>query len=272
DNGERISGAMKSLKDEISAYKEDFYRSHIGTYLIGILIYILGVAALYPFSGDYIGDMVVSALIGIVIIINSLLLPSRPGNSTIQTVLTYILRMLPAIVITAAVLYFGMDDKDFFLVFALYAAAAIVITGMKQVVAARTKVGIDALSDAEGLALYMGTAEKERLELFNPPDETPQLFEKLMPYALALDTAKTWGNRFETILKDANYKPAWYTGPDPFIFMYAGGLGSFASDIAGSIAETLPSQTTTEAPGSFSGFGGGGFSGGGGGGGGGSGW
>lgn len=272
DNGEQISNAMLSLGEDISAYKEDFYRSHAGTYWIGILIYIAGVAALYPFSGDFLGDMVVCAVIGGVIITNSFLLPSKPANSVMQTVLTYALRMIPAIGVTAAILYIGMDDRDFFLVFVLYAAAAIVITVMKQLVAARTKAGMDALSDAEGLALYMGTAEKERLELFNPPEETPQLFEKLMPYALALDTAKTWGNKFEKILKDANYKPEWYTGPDPFIFMYAGGLGSFASDIAGSIAETLPSQTTMEAPGSSSGFGGGGFSGGGGGGGGGSGW
>ncbi len=29
-----------------------------------------------------------------------------------------------------------------------------------------------------GLKLYMDTAEKERLEMFNPPEETPELFER----------------------------------------------------------------------------------------------
>ena len=137
---------------------------------------------------------------------------------------------------------------------------------------ARTQKGSEMQAAAEGLALYMKTAEKERLEMFNPPEETPELFEKLLPYALALDVAKTWANRFEKILAKNNYTPSWYTGPDPFIFAYGSGFGRFSSDIVSSVADSLVSKTTTLSPGSSSGFGGGGFSGGGGGGGGGKGW
>jgi uncharacterized membrane protein len=118
----------------------------------------------------------------------------------------------------------------------------------------------------------MKTAEKERLEMFNPPEETPELFEKLMPYALALDVAKTWGNRFEKILSLEEYQPTWYMGPNPNLFFHRGNFAHFSSSLANQINSSLISQTTAFAPGSSSGFGGGGFSGGGGGGGGGSGW
>jgi uncharacterized membrane protein len=133
---------------------------------------------------------------------------------------------------------------------------------------ARTKEGSDLLSDIEGLTLYMATAEKDRLEMFNPPDETPELFERLLPYALALDVAKTWGNRFEKVLASAGYRPRWYAGPSPYIFMRGSGLHDFSSGLAGSIEQSLTPSASSRS----SGLGGGGFSGGGGGGGGGKGW
>ncbi|MDD3689930.1 MAG: hypothetical protein PHI81_07850, partial [Synergistaceae bacterium] len=38
----------------------------------------------------------------------------------------------------------------------------------------------------EGLRMFITAAEKNRLEMMNPPEETPRLFEKLLPYAFAL--------------------------------------------------------------------------------------
>jgi uncharacterized membrane protein len=133
----------------------------------------------------------------------------------------------------------------------------------------RTPKGSNILSEAEGLKLYMDTAEKERLEMFNPPDETPELFERLLPYALALDVAKTWGNRFEKVLTQAGYKPEWYSGPSPFLFLNGTGLNDFSSSLGNSIGQSMAPRS---APGTSSGMGGGGFAGGGGGGGGAKGW
>ena len=204
---------------------------------------------------------------------SSLFVRTKTANTTWQKLKSFIFKMLPSLaVITFFIYMFTSDWKELPLVYIFFAAAAMILFAAKPLIASRTAKGVTALSDAEGLALYMKTAEKERLEMFNPPEETPELFEKLMPYALALDTAETWGNRFEKILEKAQYQPTWYVGPNPYIFMYAGGLNSFSSDISNSITSSLPSQTTLSAPGSGSGFGGGGFSGGGGGGGGSSGW
>jgi len=134
----------------------------------------------------------------------------------------------------------------------------------------RTEKGANLLSKVEGLRLYMNTAERSRLELLNPPEETPELFERLLPYALALDSAKTWANRFEKILQAAQYQPDWYIGPSPHIFIHGASLDNFSRNLQGQMASSM--RTPTAAPGSSSGSGGGGFSGGGGGGGGGRGW
>ena len=127
----------------------------------------------------------------------------------------------------------------------------------------------------EGFRMYLSTTEKERYNLMNPPKQTIQLYEKYLPYAVALDVANEWSEQFETILAAAsvqeNYQPTWYRGfSGSSRSMHSAMASSFASSFAG----TISSSSTP--PGSSGGSGGGfsssGGSGGGGGGGGGGGW
>lgn len=135
---------------------------------------------------------------------------------------------------------------------------------------APTPAGRKVLDQIEGFRMYMKTAEEERLKAFNPPEKTPALFERYLPYAIALDCENEWNEKFTAVLAAAAAAGAatgvgmWYHGP--------GGFGSreFTDSIGSSLANSISSAATP--PGSSSGSGGGGFSGGGGGGGGGSGW
>ena len=102
--------------------------------------------------------------------------------------------------------------------------------------------------------------------MFNPPEETPEVFEALLPYAFALGVAETWANRFADVLKERQYQPEWYSGTDIASFYTGGAIANMTSAVSGAIA------SASVAPGSESGSGGGGSSGGGGGGGGGGGW
>ena len=45
-------------------------------------------------------------------------------------------------------------------------------------------------SAVEGLKMYLDVAEEKQLQFFNPPTVTPQLFEELLPYAIAIDMEK----------------------------------------------------------------------------------
>ena len=139
-----------------------------------------------------------------------------------------------------------------------------------QLLRAYTKRGRQLVDKAEGLKLYMTVAEQERLDALNPPDRTPQLYEKLLPYALALGVEHQWSEQFADVLEKAQaegYRPSWYVGPG----FYIGGYTGFASSLGNSFSSAISSAATP--PGSSGGgFGGGGGSGGGGGGGGGGGW
>ncbi|HEX3810721.1 MAG TPA: DUF2207 domain-containing protein [Rhizomicrobium sp.] len=134
------------------------------------------------------------------------------------------------------------------------------------------------LAAIEGLRLFLTTAEQDRLEKLNPPQITPEVFEKFLPYAIALDCENQWSKRFEAEAARAgasvdvqNYRPIWFHGD-------FGQLGTAA--LAASIGSTLTTAATaasfTASSGGSGGFSsgsfGGGFSGGGGGGGGGGGW
>jgi uncharacterized membrane protein len=102
--------------------------------------------------------------------------------------------------------------------------------------------------------------------MFNPPEETPEVFESLLPYAFALGVAETWANRFADILREKQYQPTWYSGGNIASFYTGAAIADMTSSVSGAIA------SASTAPGSSSGSGGGGSSGGGGGGGGGGGW
>ena len=136
---------------------------------------------------------------------------------------------------------------------------------------APTLQGRRVMDQVEGFKLYLSVAEKERLEMFHPPEKTPELFEKYLPYALALDVENEWSEQFAEVLAQAQtegrtYSPAWYHGSSWDSFSPSRFSNTLGSSFAGAIA------SASTPPGSSSGSGGGGFSGGGGGGGGGSGW
>jgi uncharacterized membrane protein len=109
-------------------------------------------------------------------------------------------------------------------------------------------------------------AEEDRLNFIHPPDETPALFEKFLPYAIALGVENQWGERFARRLDEAGYQPEWYSGHH-WNRLHP---GSFATSLGQGMQSSISSASS--APGSSSGMGGGGSSGGGGGGGGGGGW
>ena len=74
---------------------------------------------------------------------------------------------------------------------------------------APTKAARRLLDRIEGFALYLTVAETVRLNLLNPPEQTPELFERFLPYAIALDVAHEWSERFGDILSTIG-EPDWH--------------------------------------------------------------
>jgi uncharacterized membrane protein YgcG len=134
---------------------------------------------------------------------------------------------------------------------------------------APTIAGRAVMDRIEGFRQYLGVAEEDRLNALNPPDKTPELFERFLPYAFALDVENVWAKRFAGVLAAAGASAAaasWYQNNQ-----FADDPVGFTNQLTGSLSQTIVSASTP--PGSSDGgSSGGGSSGGGGGGGGGSGW
>jgi uncharacterized membrane protein YgcG len=135
---------------------------------------------------------------------------------------------------------------------------------------APTVSGRNILDQIEGFRMYLKTAEEDRLNVLNPPEKTPELFERFLPYALALDCENEWNAKFTAVLAAAAAAgataPLWYSGSN----WDAGRTTSFTDSLGSGLASSTAAASS--APGSSSGSSGGGSSGGGGGGGGGGGW
>ncbi|MEE4639237.1 MAG: DUF2207 domain-containing protein [Wenzhouxiangella sp.] len=136
---------------------------------------------------------------------------------------------------------------------------------------APTERGRRLLDHVEGLKLYLSVAEKQDLARLQRPDAaepslTPERFEYLLPFALALEVEEAWTDKFTAAVGQAMAERtrsslAWYTGSGAAI----GSLSGMSQSLGKSLSSNISSAASP--PGSSSG--GGGFSGGGGGGGGG---
>ena len=149
-----------------------------------------------------------------------------------------------------------------------------------------TPAGRKLMDQIEGFKQYLMEVDSDRILRMNPPQKTPALFEKCLPYALALGVEQAWAKKFSGVLAQAAavgavttaaYSPAWFSGTHFDTF----DTGRFAESLSSDFSSAISSASSAaSAPGSSSGFsdssssGGsdGGSSGGGGGGGGGGGW
>ncbi|HKF24326.1 MAG TPA: hypothetical protein VKB24_00080, partial [Candidatus Acidoferrum sp.] len=136
---------------------------------------------------------------------------------------------------------------------------------------APTAAGRRLLDQVDGFKLFLGAVDGDRLHRLMPPEKTPEVFEKFLPYALALDLEQAWSEKFSGELGAAGqapgsttYTPSFYSGSGGSSFTAAGLAGGFTAGFTDAIS------SSSSAPGSSDGSSGG--SGGGGGGGGGGGW
>lgn len=146
------------------------------------------------------------------------------------------------------------------------AVVAVALSGLVVILFAplmpvKTLKGVKIRGRIKGFEEFLLRAEKDRLERMNDPN----LFEKYLPYAIALGVADRWAKAFEEIFQEP---PRWYVSGNtadtfrPSTFHHS----------LGSALTTMTAAMTASPRSGGSGFSGGGSSGGGGGGGGGGSW
>lgn len=157
---------------------------------------------------------------------------------------------------------------------AIFLIIQIINLGFYNLLKAPTSFGRQAMDKFAGFADFLSVTEKDRMNYFNPPDRTPELFERYLPFALALDVENQWAEQFSRVFAavrgdgqgKGGYRPRWYHGTSFSVGDFTGFSAGISSSLTGAIS------ASSSPPGRSSGSGGGGSSGGGGGGGGGGGW
>jgi uncharacterized membrane protein len=145
----------------------------------------------------------------------------------------------------------------------------IIIAAFAPAMPRKTVKGARALWHIIGFREFIQRVEKDRLERMLQED--PNLFDRVLPYALVFGIADEWAAKFEGLLQKP---PDWYVSDrwTPTTFNSRVFIASLGDSIS-SMNSALPYLPSRSGAGEgISGFGGGGFSGGGFGGGGGGGW
>jgi uncharacterized membrane protein YgcG len=128
-----------------------------------------------------------------------------------------------------------------------------IVVGFGWIMPARTVRGTRALEGVLGFEEFLTRVEGDRLRRMV---KTPELFEKFLPYAMALGVEKHWAMAFEEIYRQP---PEWYQGRSVGSFHPRG----LVSDLSEMSSRTAAAMSSSPRSAGGSGFGGGGSSGGG---------
>ncbi|MDM9626592.1 DUF2207 domain-containing protein [Rhizobium sp. S152] len=291
-NGERVKSVGEKFRSAIEReHRGKYYNSNAGYTIGGVVLSVVCLIVLFVF-GSLEPETIVAMVVPIVVTVfisvfvggfAKSLRPGKPLGSKIMAVVSIAIAVFVGFSMFATLLMSLLSSlMEIHETPMLFAVGGIVLLNILYVfiMGAPTPLGSKMMDGIDGLRQYLTLAEKDRMNMAGVPEMSPQHFEKLLPYAVALGVEKPWSRTFETWLAAAAagvagaaaYQPGWYSGN------FGGGnfsdrIGGFSSSMASTIASTLPSPppSSSSAFGGSSG-GGGGFSGGGGGGGGGGGW
>ncbi len=149
--------------------------------------------------------------------------------------------------------------------------SALIILAFAPIMPRKTKKGVQVYRDLLGLSEYIRRAEVRQMEFHDAPEKAPNLFSKLLPYAMAFNLTRIWTKQFEGLLQSP---PDWYVGASPVFHGHLFYLSMM--NLSSGMERTFVSAPRTSGGGKSAWGGGasfgGGFSGGGFGGGGGGGW
>ena len=277
---ESFQAAQTGLQNALaSAYKGKLFLSNLGWAFIGLMVLaiamiLVGAIIILADPDSTTGARAVP-LIGLAILAGGLALSPRSsllekGGSGLFAALC-VTAFLAGVVLIVITIVKAADSGNIAFIFAPLLALPLVISAFWWM-AAPTRAGRDIMDKIAGFEMYLSATEENRLNVLHPPEKTPELFERLLPYAIALGVENQWASRFAAVLAAASQTPgqqsgmAWYVGSQsPWT-----NINGFTTAVGGALTSSVAAASV--APGSSSGTGGGGFSGGGGGGGGGGGW
>jgi len=284
-NGERVKRMADRFVSAIEGeHRAVFYKSNVGYVVAGLVLSIIVTIAALVLSGPaetVIVPLIPLGFIGIVVtvlLVNAAKNARRGLGGKIGLAFTVFI----AISLIVNVGLAGIADGLALIEKPLLVGPLITLLMLNALffflMGAPTPLGQTRSAEIAGLKRYLTVAEEDRMNMLGSPEMSPQHYETLLPYAVALGVEKPWSKAFQTWLAAAAaagvatavayHGPRWYRGDGFRADRIGDQMSSLAGDLSSSMTAAMPAPKS-----SSSGFSsGGGFSGGGGGGGGGGGW
>lgn len=281
-NHKVVSRARTDLLNGLSTMlKKTYFKLNFLAFLPGALLAAVGTILICYASSEDQGaaiftlGLLFAAICSLVTLIEAMKKRLRSGTGKDRLIFAlYLIGFVAAGIAVGFFLYSIYPPVGIMSIIAL----AILWPTFQYLMKAPTKLGQKVRAEITGFKHYLSVAEEDRLNLENPPERTPELFELFLPYALALGVEQKWAEKFHDIIEDEKpgnaenrrrYRPGFYrgnlVGTTPALFGAA--LGTALTGALASSARPPASSGTGAGVG-----GGGGRSGGGAGGGGGGGW
>lgn len=130
------------------------------------------------------------------------------------------------------------SDKLLSIALVASVGAAVILSSMMT---RRTEAGAATAAQLRGLELFMLAPPS--------PKDTPQLFEKLLPYAYALGCADAWVDRFGKKLAEDSWAPKWFKPEGGANFSAASMHRALTVGIAGSMMKAMADFDAAKRPG-----------------------
>lgn len=276
-NHVKISSGINKLRDKIkSEIDKKYYNLNTSHLVVGIAISIVAIVATIILNGGVFNIFQTGWLsiwgVGIFMMLRQAFSSLRSRQFGAGMGLLIFAVPFLVVFVVVAFLFGNTFSIPYAIILALYVINIIVFYHLLK---APTIYGRKVMDEIEGFQMYLKTAEKHLMERTKTKEDTIKLFERFLPFAVALNCETEWTKTFEKTIneamKDGTYQPTWHHSSIPYV-----NIGSITNNIGSSLTNAVTSSSTapssSSSGGGFSGGGGGGFSGGGGGGGGGGGW
>jgi hypothetical protein len=214
----------KSLRDE---YEKTFFVTHASFLVPAFVIGFCGVLALAVASGDLWNVFWTGVMLSLAAFYLSVQMPRAAeavkdfARAPAGIDKTPMLGRLGVTLLLILVIVIGVIDiNDAITVMGMVVTTCILAIEVLfyHLLKAHTPLGRKLMDQVAGFKMYLSHSKQERGDKETPPTKTIELYEKYLPYAIALDVEDRWGEQFTKVMSKAGarqglYTPVWFVGP-----------------------------------------------------------
>jgi hypothetical protein len=213
----------KILRDE---YEKTFFVTHASFLVPGFLIGFVGIVVLALASRDFSNVFFTGVMLTLAVFYLSVQMPkasdairelARAGVTENKTPmlgrLLTTLFLLVVIVISIITLYGAVWAVGMVLITCILTTEVFIYHLLKM----HTPYGRKLMDEVAGFKMYLAHSKQEHPTKVSAPEKTLRLYEKYLPYAIALDVEDRWGAQFAKVLtkttaRQPAYAPFWLQG------------------------------------------------------------